>query len=78
MKPGSPADDAVGIWCWFCIVILANTDVTQPLVRDGRALVWQSHDIPIMATQAADEQVGEIVWACMRFLGILMLDSWTS
>ena len=52
-------------WGWYCfdIVILANADATEPWVKDGRSLAWWSHDIPRTATQAADEQSGEIVWA---------------
>ena len=35
---------------WFDIVMLANADATEPLVKDGRALVWWSHDITITAS----------------------------
>jgi hypothetical protein len=68
---GTPANDAVGIWCWFDIVILANADATEPLVKDGRALVWRSHDIPITATQPADEQAGKLFGRDHEILGLL-------
>ena len=64
------ADDAVGIWCWFDIIMLANAGATEPLVKDGCALVWWSYDIPFTATQT---QAGELFGASMRFLGFLML-----
>jgi len=68
---GTPANDAVGVWCWFDIVILANADATEPLVKDGRALVWRSHDIPITATQVADEQAGKLFGRDHEILGLL-------
>ena len=68
---GTLADDAVGIWCWFDIIILANADATEPLVKDGHALVWWSHDIPIMATQVADEQARTLFGHKHEILGLL-------
>ena len=49
----------MGIWCCFDI-IMSKADVMEPLVKDGRALVWRRHDNPITATQVADEQAGKL------------------
>jgi hypothetical protein len=54
---------------------LANADVTEPLVKDDRALVWWSHDIAIMATQAADEQAGILFGREHEILGLLNVGS---
>ena len=39
-------------------------------VKDGRALVWCRHDIPIMATQAVEEQVGTLFGREYEILGL--------
>ena len=56
-----------------------HPDATEPLVKDGRALPWQSHDIPITPTQAV-EQAGkffgrehEILGWFIGFLGVLLI-----
>jgi len=72
---GTQANDAVGIWCWFDIVILENADATEPLVKDGRALVWRSHDIPKTATKGADEQAGKLFGREHEILGLLNVGS---
>ena len=41
------------------------------LVKDGRALVWRSHDILITATQVADEQAGKLFGCEHEILGLL-------
>ena len=75
---GTPATDAVGVWCWFDIVILENADATEPLVKDGRALVWRSHDIPKTATKGADEQAGKLFGREDEILGLLNVGSFIS
>ncbi|KDR80872.1 hypothetical protein GALMADRAFT_135962 [Galerina marginata CBS 339.88] len=59
---GSPASDAIGIWCWFDLVLLQNPEATEPREKDGRALVWRSHDIPKTATADSEdlEQAGNL------------------
>ena len=59
------------IWCWFDIIILANVGATDPLVKDGHALVWRSDDIPITANEAADEQVEKLFGSGHEILGLL-------
>jgi len=34
---------AAGIWSWFELAILPNEESTEPIVRDGKELVWRSH-----------------------------------
>jgi hypothetical protein len=35
-----------GLWAWFDLCILKNSDANQPKVVDGRELIWSSHEIP--------------------------------
>ncbi|EAU86152.2 phospholipase [Coprinopsis cinerea okayama7 len=52
-------EGATGIWSWFDIVILDTPESTQPKVKDGRVLVWLSHEVP--AGQLGDvEQDGKL------------------
>ncbi|KAF8158515.1 acyl transferase/acyl hydrolase/lysophospholipase [Crassisporium funariophilum] len=57
---GTPAGDAVGIWCWFDLIILDSLESVEPKVKDGRALVWRSHDVPRDAGEDS-EQIGKIL-----------------
>ncbi|KAF9046654.1 acyl transferase/acyl hydrolase/lysophospholipase [Panaeolus papilionaceus] len=65
-----PADDAKGIWCWFDLIVLENSSSTQPRVKDGRALVWRSHNIPRDATKTI-EQVGKLLGRDHDLLGLI-------
>jgi len=67
---GTPAENAVGIWCWFDLVILDNAEATQPRVEGGRALVWRSHDIPKGAGDK-DEQTGKLFGRDHEMFGLL-------
>ncbi|PPQ86546.1 hypothetical protein CVT25_007204 [Psilocybe cyanescens] len=68
---GSPADDATGVWCWFDLVVLQNAEATEPVIKDGRALVWRSHDVPRAATANSDEQTGTCFSRNHEMLGLL-------
>ncbi|KAJ3516977.1 hypothetical protein NLJ89_g797 [Agrocybe chaxingu] len=67
---GTLPDDSTGIWCWFDLVILENPDATEPRVKDSRALVWRSHDIPKNATET-DEQTGRLFGRDHEILGLI-------
>jgi hypothetical protein len=51
--------DTTGVWTWFDLVILATPEATEPNVKDGRALVWRSHDITKDSSELS-EQEGKI------------------
>jgi hypothetical protein len=35
-----------GLWSWFDVVVLNSPDSKSPKVKDGRELIWLSHEIP--------------------------------
>ena len=43
----------------------------EPRIKDGRALVWRSHDIPKTATSESDEQTGKLFGRDHEILGLL-------
>ncbi|PPR04505.1 hypothetical protein CVT24_013111 [Panaeolus cyanescens] len=65
-----PAYDTKGIWCWFDLVVLENASSTVPRVKDGRALVWRSHNIPRDAT-GEEEQIGSLLGRDDDLLGLV-------
>ncbi|KAF9553084.1 phospholipase [Agrocybe pediades] len=68
---GVPADDAIGTWCWFDLVVLENAEATQPRIKDGRALVWKSHDVPRTDTTEESEQIGKVFGKDHELLSVL-------
>ncbi|KAJ2921098.1 hypothetical protein H1R20_g15995, partial [Candolleomyces eurysporus] len=48
-----------GIWSWFDLVILETPESRTPRIKDGRALVWRSHNVPITSDEDA-EQTGKL------------------
>ncbi|KAJ7469448.1 acyl transferase/acyl hydrolase/lysophospholipase [Mycena latifolia] len=41
---GACDDPSAGSWSWYDLAILESTKATEPRVKDGRALVWRSHN----------------------------------
>lgn len=41
---GACDDPSAGSWSWYDLAILESTNATEPRVKDGRALVWRSHN----------------------------------
>lgn len=74
----SPTEDVIGTWCWFDLVVLQNAEAIEPVVKDGRALVWRSHDIPRMATAHSDEQTGRLFSRDHEMLSLLEANAFTS
>lgn len=56
---GNQGEDTTGVWTWFDLVILATPEATEPNVKDGRALVWRSHDITKDSSEHK-EQTGKL------------------
>ncbi|KAJ7268361.1 phospholipase [Mycena rebaudengoi] len=48
---GACDDPRAGSWSWYDLAILESTKATEPRVKDGRALVWRSHNNEIAQTQ---------------------------
>jgi hypothetical protein len=40
---GRAGDPKAGSWSWFEIVLFADESATDPIVRDGKEMVWKSH-----------------------------------
>jgi hypothetical protein len=40
---GAADDASAGAWTWFELVILEDENATEPLVKDGKEMVWRSH-----------------------------------
>ncbi|KAF5360891.1 hypothetical protein D9756_004636 [Leucocoprinus leucothites] len=47
-------------WSWFDLVILANPEATIPKFKDGRLLVWRSHNVTTGLKGARTEQHGKL------------------
>jgi hypothetical protein len=45
-----------GSWSWFDIVILESATTIQPMSKNGRALVWESHTIKASCTEYEDQE----------------------
>jgi hypothetical protein len=47
-------------WSWFDLVILDSPEATVPRFKDGRSLVWRSHDVDTDLKDINTEQRGKL------------------
>ncbi|KAF5360636.1 hypothetical protein D9756_004637 [Leucocoprinus leucothites] len=47
-------------WSWFDLVILASPEATIPKSKDGRSLVWRSHNVAADLEETYMEQQGQL------------------
>ena len=49
-----------GEWSWFDLCILETPESDTPVVKDGRSLVWRSHNVPLTADEDAEQSDGTL------------------